>query len=179
MSRKEREGIVASLTERLQQAQAMYVMDYTGLNVDKITGLRREIRAAGSEIKVAKNTLLKIAVKDTAFEPLSEHFVGQTAVAFIAGDPAQAAKALTKFYKAEKKENPDLSFVIRAGVLDNTLLDIAQINQLGDLPSREVLLGQFVGMLAAPVTSLVTVLSDIPRKFLRVLTAVAEQKEEK
>ncbi len=179
MSRKEREGIVASLTERLHQVQAMYVMDYTGLNVDKITWLRREIRSAGSEVKVAKNTLLKIAVKDTAFEPLSEHFVGQTAVALIEGDPAQAAKALTKFYKDEKKENPDLRFAIRAGVLENTLLSIDQINQLGSLPSREVLLGQFVGMLAAPVTSFVTVLSDIPRKFLRVLAAVAEQKEEK
>jgi len=179
VSRKEREEIVTSLTERLQQAQAMYVMDYTGLNVDKITGLRREIRAAGSEVKVAKNTLLKIAVKNTAFEPLSEYFVGQTAVAFVEGDPAQAAKALTRFYKDEEKENPDLSFSIRAGVLENMLLDTAQINQLGELPSKEVLMGQFVGMLAAPLTGFVSVLSDIPRKFLRVLTAVAEQKEEK
>jgi large subunit ribosomal protein L10 len=177
VSRKQREGIVASLTERLHQAQAMYVMDYTGLNVDKITGLRREIRGAGSEVKVAKNTLLKIAVKDTAFEPLSEHFVGQTAVAFIEGDPALAAKVITKFYKDAKKENPDLRFSIRAGVLESTLLNADQINQLGDLPSKEVMLGQFVGMLAAPLTGFVTVLSDIPRKFLRVLTAVAEQKE--
>jgi len=157
----------------------MYVFDYTGLNVDAITGLRRDIRAAGSEVKVAKNTLLKIAVKDTAFEPLSDYFVGQTAVAFVEGDPAQAAKALTKFYTDAKKENPDLRFSIRAGVLENTLLSAAQINQIGDLPSREVLLGQFVGMLAAPLTGFVSVLSDIPRKFLRVLAAVAEQKEGK
>jgi large subunit ribosomal protein L10 len=157
----------------------MYVFDYTGLNVDKITGLRREIRSAGSEVKVAKNTLLKIAVKNTPFEPLAVHFVGQTAVAFIQGDPAQAAKSLTKFYNDSKKENPDLRFVIRAGVLENTLLSAAQINQIGDLPSREVLLAQFVGMLAAPLTGFVSVLSDIPRKFLRVLAAVAEQKEGK
>lgn len=177
MSRKEREGIVASLTERLHQARAMFVVDYTGLNVDKITGLRREIRGAGAEVRVAKNTLLKIVVKNTAFESLSDHFVGQTAVAFIDGDPARAAKALTKFYNDAKKENPDMRFAVRAGVLESTLLSTAQINQLGDLPSREVLLGQFVGMLAAPLTSFVTVLSDIPRKFLRVLTAVAEQKD--
>jgi large subunit ribosomal protein L10 len=157
----------------------MYVFDYTGLNVDKITGLRREIRSAGSEVKVAKNTLLKIAVKDTAFEPMGDHFVGQTAVAFVEGDPAQAAKVLTKFYNDAKKENPDLRFVIRAGVLESTVLNTAQIHQLGDLPGREVLLGQFVGMLAAPLTGFVTVLSDIPRKFLRVLAAVAEQKEGK
>ncbi len=179
MSRKERESLVAGLSERLQQSRAMYVFDYTGLNVDKITGLRREIRSAGSEVKVAKNTLLKIAVKDTAFEPMGDHFVGQTAVAFIEGDPAQAAKALTKFYNDAKKENPDLRFVIRAGVLENTVLSAAQIHQLGELPSKEVLLGQFVGMLAAPLTGFVTVLSDIPRKFLRVLAAVAEQKEGK
>jgi len=179
VSRKEREELVSSLADRLQQARAMYVFDYTGLNVDAITGLRRDIRAAGSEVKVAKNTLLKIAVKDTAFEPLSDYFVGQTAVAFVEGDPAQAAKALTKFYTDAKKENPDLRFSIRAGVLENTLLSAAQINQIGDLPSREVLLGQFVGMLAAPLTGFVSVLSDIPRKFLRVLAAVAEQKEGK
>jgi len=179
VSRKEREGIVSSLTERLKQVQAMYVMDYTGLNVDKITGLRRAIRDAGSEVKVAKNTLLKIVVKDTVFEPLSEHFVGQTAVAFVEGDPAQAAKALTKFYKAEENESPVLRFTVKAGMLESTLLSSAQINELGALPSKEVMLGQLVGMLAAPVTSFVTVLSDIPRKFLRVLTAVAEQKDKK
>jgi large subunit ribosomal protein L10 len=170
---------VASLKERLQQAQAMYVMDYTGLDVAKITGLRREIRQAGSEMKVAKNTLLKIAAKDTAFEPLCEHFVGQTAVAFVEDDPAEAAKVITRFYKEQKKENPDLRFAIRAGVLENALLSPAQIDELGDLPSKEVLMGQFVGMLAAPLTGFVSVLSDIPRKFLRVLTAVAEQKEGK
>lgn len=177
MSRKEREETVANLAERLQQSRAMYVFDYTGLNVDAITGLRRDIRAAGSEVKVAKNTLLKIAVKDTAFEPLGEHFTGQTAVAFVDGDPAQAAKVLTKFYSEAKKENPELRFTIRAGVLENTLLSAAQINQIGDLPSREVLLGQFVGLLAAPMTGFVSVLSDIPRKFVRVLAAVAGQKE--
>ena len=64
-------------------------------------------------------------------------------------------------------------------MLESTLLDAAQINQLGDLPSKDVMLGQLVGMLAAPLTSFVSVLSDIPRKFLRVLTAVAEQKEGK
>lgn len=179
MSRQERQAIVSSLEERLQQAQAMYVVDYTGLDVAKVTGLRREIRGVGSELKVAKNTLLKIAVKDTAFEPLDEHFVGQTAVAFVEGDPAQAAKVLTKFYKDEKKENPDLRFEIRAGVLESMLLSPEQINELGELPSKDVLLGQFVGMLAAPLTGFVSVLSDIPRKFLRVLTAVAEQKEGK
>jgi large subunit ribosomal protein L10 len=177
VSRKEREAIVSSLADRLQQAQAMYVVDYTGLDVEKITGLRREIRSAGSELKVAKNTLLKIAVKDTAFESLGEHFTGQTAVAFVEGDPAQAAKALTKFYKEEKKGNPDLRFVIRAGVLESALLGPEQINELGELPSKEVLMGQFVGMLAAPLTGFVSVLSDVPRKFLRVLAAVAEQKD--
>ncbi|MBM4309712.1 MAG: 50S ribosomal protein L10 [Deltaproteobacteria bacterium] len=179
MSRHDREETVASLNAQLQRARAMYVFDYTGLNVDKITSLRRDIRGVGSEVKVAKNTLLKIAVKNTAFEPLCEHFVGQTAVAFIEGDPAQAAKTLTRFYNDAKKENPDLRFTIRAGVLENTLLSATQINQIGDLPGRDVLLAQLVGMLAAPIAGFVSVLSDIPRKFLRVLAAVAEQKEGK
>lgn len=173
MSRKEREDAVAILSQRVRDTKGLIVLDYTGLNVEKVTALRKQIKGAGSELKVTKNTLLKIATRDTGFEPLHASLEGQTAVAFIDGDPAQLAKILTKFVK----DNPDMRFKIRAGVLEKMFLSPESIEQLGNLPGREVLLGQFVGMLAAPLVGFVSVLSDIPRKFMRVLTAISEKKE--
>lgn len=173
MSRKAREEAVATLSQRVRAAKGMIVCDYTGLNVEKATGLRRQVREAGSEMKVAKNTLLKIATKDTPFEQLHASMTGQTAIAFVDGDAAKLAKVLTRFVK----DNPESRFTIRAGVLDKTLLQPEHIDQLGNLPGIEVLRGQLVGMLASPLISLVSVLSDIPRKFLRVLTAIADTKK--
>jgi len=177
VSRLEREQEVATLTKRFSESNGAIVMDYKGLNVEKITGLRQQVREAGSEIKVAKNTLLKIATKDTEYEALHESFSGQTAVAFIERDPAQLAKVLTKFNKEVRKENPETTFELKSGVLENSVLGMDEINQLGDSPSREVLLSQMLGVLSSPMTGFVSVLSDIPRKFLRVLTAVADHKE--
>ncbi len=174
MSRQDREKAVDVLSKRMSETGGMIVLDYTGLDVDKITGLRRQIRETGSEMKVAKNTLLRIAARGTTIESLEESFTGQTAVTFIDGDPALLAKVLTKFIK----ENDKLPCKIRAGVLGTDVLSEQDINALGELPSREVLLGQLVGVMAAPMSGFVNVLAEVPRKFLRVLSAIAEQKEQ-
>jgi len=180
VSRKEREQKVSILSKRIRESKGMIVLDYTGLNVEKITDLRRQIKGAGSEVKVAKNTLIRIATKDSTYEQLQDYFAGQTALTFIDGDPALLAKVLTKFAQEVSKDSQDtaLKFKIRAGMLDASLLLEDDIKQLGDLPSRDVLLGQFVGMLASPLTGFVSVLADVPRKFLRVLTAIADQKKD-
>ena len=178
MGKQQRAEAVASLAKRLSNSNGLIVCDYTGLKVEQINGLRRQVRAAGSELKVAKNTLLRIAVKDTGYETVRASFTGQTAVTFIDNDPALAAKVITTFLKDILKENPDCKFKIRSGVIQNQVLNDLQIDQLGNLPSREVLLGQLVGLLASPLSRFVTVLSDIPGKFLRTLTAVAEQKRQ-
>lgn len=172
MSKQDRIDAVTALSQRFAETGGLLVFDYTGLNVARVTALRRQLKEVGAEMLVAKNTLLNIAVQDTPFAALQDNLRGQTAIAFIDGDPALAAKALTKF----GKENSETPFTIRAGVLGTDLLSSADIDQLGDLPSREVLLGQFVGMLASPVTGFVSVLADVPRKFLRALSAIAEQK---
>lgn len=157
----------------MRDTGGMIVFDYTSVNVEKATDLRRQIRAVGSEMKVAKNTLLRIASTGTAYEKLHEHFRGQTAVTFIDSDPAQCAKVLAKFIK----DNPGLQCEVRAGMLGSDLLSEGDITALGNLPSREVLLGQLVGTMAAPLTGFVSVLADVPRKFLRALSAIAEQKQ--
>lgn len=173
MSRKQREETVAVLSSRMRDIGGMIVFDYTSVNVEKVTALRRQIREVGSEMRVAKNTLLRIASSGTAYEKLHEHFCGQTAVAFIDSDPAKCAKVLTKFIK----DNPTLKCEVRAGVLGSDLLGEADITALGNLPSREVLLGQLVGTMAAPITGFVSVLAEVPRTFLRALSAIAEQKQ--
>jgi large subunit ribosomal protein L10 len=172
VGRREREEAVAVLTKRVQNTKGLIVLDYKGLNVAKVTTLRKQIRETGCEMKVAKNTLLKIATKNTVFEPLHEQLAGQMAVTFIDGDPAMVAKVIIKFLK----DNPDTPLKIKSGMLDTTMLNEKAIEQLGNLPSREVLLGQLLGTLAAPLTGFVTVLSDIPRKFLRVLMAIKDTK---
>ncbi len=176
MSREKRENTVAVLAKRLRETQGVIVVDYTGLSVERAVGLRRQIKEAGSELKVAKNTLLRIATKDTTYEQLHDFFAGQTAVALIDREPALLAKILAKFLKDNLKDNPNFAFKIKAGVLDNNLLNQKDIELLGNLPSKEVLLGQFVGLLACPLVGFVSTLADIPRKFLRVLTAISEQK---
>jgi len=180
VSRQEREQAVETLSGRLDEAKGVIVFDYTGLNVERLTSLRRQVKSVGSELKVAKNTLVRIATKDTSYEQLHEYFEGQTAIAFIDGDPAQLAKVMTKFIKDTTKEIKDkeIKFKIRAGMLDSSLLLENDIEQLGNLPSREVLLGQLVGMIASPLTGFVSVLADVPRKFLRTLAAIADQKKD-
>ena len=172
MGRQEREAAVAVLSKRVQDTKGLIVLDYKGLNVEKVTSLRRQIREAGCEMKVAKNTLMKIATKDTVFEPLHEHLVGQMAVTFIDGDAAMVAKVITRFLK----DNPDTPLKVKSGMFEKMLLNEKAIEQLGNLPSREVLLAQLLGTIAAPLTGFVTVLSDIPRKFLRVLMAIKDTK---
>jgi large subunit ribosomal protein L10 len=172
VGRREREEAVEVLARRVQKTKGLIVLDYKGLNVEKVTSLRKQIRQTGCEMKVAKNTLMKIATKDTVFEPLHEQLVGQMAVTFIDGDPAMVAKVITRFLK----DNPDTPLKVKSGMLEKMMLNEKAIEQLGNLPSRDVLLAQLLGTIAAPLTGFVTVLSDIPRKFLRVLMAIKDTK---
>ncbi len=173
MSRQQREQTVSEIKTRIKDSKGLILLDYKGLNVEKATVLRRQIREAGAELKVTKNTLLTIATQNTPYEPLKKSLVGQTAVAIIDRDPAELAKNLTKFLK----DNKDTNLSIKAGLVEGQLLSVEEINELGELPSKEVLMGQLVGLMASPMRGLVTALSEVPRKFLRVLNAIAEQKE--
>ncbi len=175
MNRKQRQEAVDSLSHKIAASSAGFLVDFQGLNVEASKNLRRQIRKAGSELKVTKNTLLRIASQQTDFEPLKDAFVGPTAVVFVKDNPVPVIKVLNKFMK----DNPALSVRIKAGVLNRRLLSTQEIEMLANLPSREVLLGQLVGLLSAPARSLVSVLAEIPRKFLRVLNAIAEAQQPK
>jgi large subunit ribosomal protein L10 len=163
--------IVEGVRERLKQSRVVILTDYQGLDVAAMTELRSKLRAAGVEYQVIKNTVLRRASEGTGVEAIKGEFKGPSAIALSNSDPVAPAKVLTDF----AKNNPKLE--VRVGVLEGRFLDLAAIKALSDLPSREQLLAQVLAAMIAVPTSLVTALSDVPRRMVNVLQAIKEQKE--
>ena len=172
MNRDEKAVIVSELNESFSKAKFSVVADYRGLTVSQLQNIRIELRKHNSEIRVAKNTLLKRAVTETDSEVLSDEFVGTTAVVMAYDDPVGPAKALAKFADDHDK------FVIRSAVLEGEKLSPEELVALSKLPSKEVLLGQFLSVLNGVPTGLVQVLSGVPRTFVYGLQAIKDQKEQ-
>jgi len=166
-----KQKITEDLHERLAKSVIIVLTDYKGLDVTSINDLRRKLRESNIEYQVVKNTLLVRAAEDTEVAVLKDHFKGPSAVAISYDDPVAPAKVLTQF----AKDNKELE--IKVGVLNGKVLDAQAIKALATLPSREVLLAQFLSALNAVPTSFVTVLAEVPRSMLNVLTAIKDQKE--
>lgn len=171
MKLSEKEAIVQALHEGLSNAQIAIVADYKGLNVESFSRLRRELKQAGAEIQVVKNTLLRRATEGTSVNAIQDHFKGPSAICFSATDPVLPAKILTKFAETNDK------FQIRVGVLEGKPLTVADLKALSELPSREELLAKVLGTLIAVPSGFVRVLSAVPRGLVNVLTAIKDQKE--
>ncbi|MBQ1954244.1 MAG: 50S ribosomal protein L10 [Clostridia bacterium] len=157
-----KQNTVAELTERLQGAVAGVICDYKGITVEADTALRRQLRKAGVEYSVVKNTLLGRAADNCGLGELKECLNGTTALATSTDDLVAAAKILSQY--SEKSKG---AFVIKAGFVEGNIIDKAGVDALGKLPSREVLIAQVLGGFNAPITSL-----------CRALNAIAEQKTE-
>jgi large subunit ribosomal protein L10 len=171
LDRRTKEQIVSELQEKLKQANLGVLTSFNAMTVLKMEALRNVLRKNDAELKVVKNTLLGIASKETDFQILSDHFKWPVAVVLSYKDPVAPTKALIEF----AKKNPELE--IKVGVLHGKLLTKADISALADLPSREVLLGKLVSVMAAVPTSFVTVLSGVPRSFVQVLNAYCDKKK--
>jgi large subunit ribosomal protein L10 len=167
----EKKQIVEGLRDKFSKSKVVIVTDYKGLDVARMTDLRRQLQEAGVEYQVVKNTLLVRASEDTDAALLREVFTGPSAVAFGYDDPVSPAKVLTQF----AKDNDKLE--IKAGVMNGKIIDPAGILALSKLPSREVLLAQLLMTMNAVPTGLVRALADVPRRFLNVVQAIKEQKE--
>ena len=163
--------IAAELHEHFSKSAVVIVTDYKGLDVAAVTDLRRKLREADVQYKVVKNSLLARASEGTDVEVIKDSFKGPNAVAFSYTDPVAPAKILCDF----AKENDKLD--IRVGVLNGKVLDAAAVKALSALPSREQLLGQVLSVMNQVPTSLVTALSDVPRRMVNVLNAIKDQKE--
>lgn len=166
----EKSLMIEDLLQRVNASPFLFVVDYTGLTVDKFAELRKRLAACDSEIHVYKNTLVKKAAERASYpEGLGEVLVGQTAVVTGAKDVCAAAKVMKTF--ADEFKKPEM----KGGVLDGALLNAAGIQALADLPSREVLLAQLLGVLQAPASKLVRTLNEPAASLARVLKAKAEQ----
>jgi large subunit ribosomal protein L10 len=171
LDRRTKEQIVSELQGKLKEAKLGVLTSFSGMNVVKMEALRNALRKSNAELKVVKNTLLGIASKETDFSILADHFKWPVAVVLSHKDPVGPTKVLGDF----AKKNPELE--IKVGVLDGKLLSKSDLGALAELPSREVLLGKLVSVMAAVPTSFVTVLSGVPRSFVQVLNAYCDKKK--
>lgn len=170
MDRAQKVEVISGISDRLQRSAAAFLVDFKGMNVEQVTGLRKKLAEVDAEMKVVRNTLAKRALADYPAESdaLSSEFVGTNAFIFAYGDASAPAKALSEFAKdVEHLE-------VKAGVMDGEKLDEDRIKYLADLPPEEVLRAQLLGVLAAPAGKFVRTLSAVPSGFARVLNAYKE-----
>jgi large subunit ribosomal protein L10 len=160
--------LIQDLLEKVNASPFMFVVDYTGLTVDKFTELRKRLRGAGAEVHVYKNRLVKKAAERASFPTeISDALKGQTAVVTGQKDFAAAAKVMKTF--SDEFEKPKM----KAGVLDGKYVSAEGLKALADLPPREVLLAQLLGVLQAPASKLVRLLNEPAASLARVLNAKA------
>ncbi len=171
MNREEKQTEVSALKERFVKAQLAVLTDYRGLSSNDFNSLRKKLREKGSTIKVIKNRLAKIALKGTEWESMTQEFKGTTAIAVTDSDPTAPAKVLVDFLKGRE------TFSIRGGSIKGRTISVKEIEALASMPSREELLGMLLGSMQAPARNWVSVLAQIPRRFVQVLAAVRDQKE--
>ncbi len=171
MRKPEKAVIVEGIREKVAKSQLGILTDFTGLKVEDMTRLRRQIQEAHGELKVVKNTLLvRAAASDSPIASLTSQFTGPNAVTLAYQDPVAVTKVLIKF----AQERPQLK--IKVGVLAGQVLSLKELEALSKLPAREVLLAQLLGVLQGVPTALVTVLSGVLRNLLNVLVALKDQK---
>lgn len=168
---KSKVELVGELRELVSATSSTILADYRGLSVAEMTDLRKKLRGANAEFRVVKNTLFKRAADGLLpVEELSSFLEGPTAIGFSKGDPIASAKILVEYAKDHK------AFNLKVGVVDGTVYNVAQIEQLSKIPSREVLISQMLGSLNGPITGLVGTLNGILSNFVFTLQAVADKK---
>ncbi len=172
ITREKKETLVSDYAEMLQRSQALIVTEYRGLTTKQIQGLRKELRGCDSELAITKNTLLARALADANLPVPDALLAGPTAVAFCFNEIAAPAKVLTKFAKDSKV------MVLRGGMIGASIFDDAGVQALTELPGKEQLRAQVVGMLQSPISGLVNVLAGSIRGVMNVLNARIAQLEE-
>ncbi len=171
MKRIEKETKVNQIQAELMDASSAVFLDYRGLNVEKITMLRRKLGDVSVEFHVIKNTLTKRATDGTHYECIKEYLKGPTAAAISKGDPVAGFKIIDEF----ARQNPNLKF--KVAVVGGQTINQEQMIRLADLPPREVLLGKLLGTMQAPVSGLVRLMAGNLTGLLNVLNGLKQSKE--
>jgi large subunit ribosomal protein L10 len=170
MSKTERQATVESLTELLKGSPNVFVTDFSGLNVLRMTELRRRLRGAGVEYVVVKNTLAQRAFAANGVHALDEHLAGPTGLVLSGTDALAGAKVLTDF--AREFEKP----AIKIGLVDGKPVSPEQVKRLADLPPREVLLAQLAGYIQAPMAQFAGVMNGLLYQMVGALEALRAQR---
>ena len=170
MNKTQKQESLKQIQESFQKASAVVFADYKGVTSEEMNLFRRSLRAKNVQVKVAKNNLVRIALKGTKKEQAVEKLSGPTVTCFAFGDPVEMAKSVTEF--AKKVE----AFSIKEGFLGDESVNEAQIKHLATLPSKEQLLSQLLSVMNGPIRNFVGVLHAVPRDFVRVLQAIADKK---
>lgn len=165
---------IASLADGFARSKAAFLVDFKGMSVEQVTSLRKKLYPLESEMRVVRNTLALRALADhpKTHEALRDGFVGTNAVVFAYGEASAAAKALNEFSKEVE------SLQLKIGAIDGSKLDAKGIKALADLPSKEVLRAQLLGVFQAPMSKFVRTLNAVPSGFVRVLAAHKEKQGE-
>ncbi|MFC8932832.1 50S ribosomal protein L10 [Rhodococcus sp. NPDC057135] len=169
MAKPEKVSAVAEITEQFKGSTAAVVTEYRGLSVGNITTLRRAL-GEGATYSVAKNTLVKRAAAEAGIEGLDDLFVGPTAIAFIKGEPVDAAKALKNFAKDNK------ALIIKGGYMDGAALSVEEVNKIADLESREILLAKLAGAMKGNLAKAAGLFNAPASQFARLAAALQEKK---
>lgn len=160
----------AAIKEDLSKIQAMWVVDYRGLTVKESEALRRSIREADAVMKVYKNSLVELALKELDMPSMGDVLAGPSAFVFADGDPVASAKALKDFAKANE------NLVIKGGIMDGAFVDAEAVEKIAALPSREELIAKLLGTIQNPLQQIVRVLNGPMESFARVVSAIEVQK---
>lgn len=170
MARPDKVEAVADIAEEFRTATATLVTEYRGLSVTQLTNLRRSL-GCDTTYRVAKNTLVSRAAHDAGVQGLDELFVGPTAVAFVHGEPVVAAKALRDFARDNN------ALVIKGGYLDGRPLTVAEVTQIADLDSREVLLAKLAGAMKANLSKAARLFAEPASQVARLAAALRDKQQ--
>lgn len=170
MAKADKAAAVADIAEQFKEATAALVTEYRGLTVSNLAELRRSLGGSAT-YAVAKNTLVKRAASEAGIDGLDDLFAGPTAIAFVTGEPVDAAKALKKFAKDHK------ALVIKGGYMDGHPLTVSEVERIADLESREVLLAKLAGAMKGNLTKAAGLFNASASQVARLLAALQQQKE--
>jgi large subunit ribosomal protein L10 len=171
LNRDQKAAVIDEMTDQLRDAGAVYAVDYRGTSVPQAAELRTKLRDADTRFRVVKNTLTERAADKAGVEALKQYLEGPTALVFVNGDAAVAAKALADF----RRSSGLLAF--KGGWMNGDVLTSEQIDAIAKLPSRDVLYGRLVGMVASPITGLASAMGGLIGGLARQLQQIADQKQ--
>ncbi len=172
MKREHKEAVISDLHQMMSAAQATFLINYKGMSVAALQGLRKNLRGDGSKLRVTKATLMRLAAKDIpGADQFADNFKDQVGLVFASGDVSGTAKQLVSF----SKEHTALKVIV--GLYNARMLTTQDLNYLASLPSREVLIGQLLGTMQAPMTNFVRILHLLIARLVYVLKDIERKQQ--